>query len=90
MPQATTGIAQTGGHIVALQIGELLYHLIGGEPYRQQIEHVADPNTHPPHTGVSPALVGIHSDPVHQLNGLTHLAALEVEDTRKIPRPSPT
>ena len=44
MSQATTREAETCRDVFALEIRQLLHHLLGREPHGQQIEHIAHPN----------------------------------------------
>lgn len=70
--QATTGKAKTRRDVFALQVGEFFNDLVCREAYRQQVEHITHANPHPADTGTAPALIRVHGDAIHQLNGLSH------------------
>ena len=70
--QSATGKAEAGRDVLALQVGELLDHLIRRQAHRQQIEDITDANAHAAHARTPPALVGIHGDAIHQFDRLAH------------------
>jgi hypothetical protein len=49
--------------VVSLQVGHFRQNLGHIEAGREEIENVADSNSHPPHAGPPSALPGINGDP---------------------------
>ena len=72
MVESSTREAERRRDVGRLEIGQLLNDLSGGETGREQVEDVDDANAHAPDARLSPALIGVYRDPVHQFNGLSH------------------
>jgi hypothetical protein len=62
MVDPARGEAKTRLHVFGFQIGQLLQDLLSRQPGREQIEHVRDPDAHPPDAGTAAALARVYSD----------------------------
>src|SRR5687768_9413411 len=51
-----------------LQVRQLLDDLLGAEPVREQVEYVADADSHAPNARAAAALLGVYCYPIRQGN----------------------
>lgn len=65
-------VAETGSHVLELEIGKLFEDLLGTPAGRQKVENVAHPDAHSAHAGAPAALGGIHRDPIGDLRDALH------------------
>ena len=71
-------VGETGLDIINLEVRHFLNNLVHAQPRSEQIEHIANPNSHTPHTWASAALLRVKCDTfkqrfhlakIHQLAG---------------------
>jgi hypothetical protein len=61
--ETTAGEVQARADVGGFQVGLFLDNLVHAEAVRQQVEDVANPNTHAPNSGPAAALLRIDGDP---------------------------
>ena len=54
--------------VLKLKVGMLLHDLLGGHPFGQQLQHIADSNSHPPDTRTPTALSRVHCNSIKDLS----------------------
>ena len=67
MINAAAGEHHASLEIVSLQIRHFRQNLRRIKPGREQVQNVADTNSHPAHARPPAALPGIHGDSIHQV-----------------------
>lgn len=72
MVETSAGEPEASRDVCELEVRQFLDDLLGGKSGGEQVEDVNDTDPHPTYAGASPALVGVHGDAVHQLDGLSH------------------
>lgn len=60
-------VLQCGSDVFRLEIRHFGKEFFGAESFRQQIQHIRDPDAHPSNAGASAALSGIHGNPLEQV-----------------------
>ena len=60
------GVFEARPDVIGFQVGKIFKDFALRHAGGQQIEHVLDPNTHPPNARPSAALVGIEGDAFHK------------------------
>jgi hypothetical protein len=60
-------VLQCGSDVFRLEIRHFGKELFGAESFRQQIQHIRDPDAHAPNAGASAALSGIQGNPLEQI-----------------------
>ena len=60
-------VLMSGSDVCLLKIRHFGKEFFGGEPFRQQVQHIRDPDAHAPNAGASAALSGIYGNPLQQV-----------------------
>jgi len=67
MVEVARGKPQAGLQVFRFEIRHLVKDLGGGQAGREEVEDIANANTHPPHAGPPPTLLGVYRDSISNL-----------------------
>src|SRR3982750_4071830 len=74
MVKALAGKSQGSPDVFEVEVRQLFYHLLGGEPVGEQIQDITDANPQAPNAGTPPALFGVYRNPVGKIGHAIHLS----------------
>jgi hypothetical protein len=80
MANPAAGEPEAGEDVLRFQVWHLDQESISGLSVGEQVQHVGDPNPHPPDARAAPALFGITRDAIAQI---AHPATFHVMHSRK-------